>query len=181
MCFQPLVDLYWSKDFLLNISAEALGVVAEVILITLIIGRYVERRELQRWRTVFSTRVRRILDEHRNMPTTIDSMAIAGDINLPHKIAMWRAIIEERVRDVLTLVPPTLQNPGYAATEAYLESLRELGNAFMKQDVPLATLRTLNNRAEQLARQNGQANPQQFLWTEDFLVAIEPELRDAEW
>ncbi len=30
-----LIDIYWSKDFLLNISAEVIGVASEVTLVTI--------------------------------------------------------------------------------------------------------------------------------------------------
>lgn len=61
MCFQTLIDLYWSKDFLLNITAEAVGVVSEVILVTFIISRYLDHKELQRWKAAFSRRIHKLL------------------------------------------------------------------------------------------------------------------------
>jgi hypothetical protein len=54
MCLQSLIESYWSRDFLLNVSAEALGVSSEVLFITVIVGRILERRELRRWNDAFS-------------------------------------------------------------------------------------------------------------------------------
>ena len=181
MYLQPLIDLYWSKDFLLNITAEAVGVVSEVVLVTVIISRYLDRKELQRWKITFSRRIQKLLDVHGDMPNTIGSMELAGDVNICYKISMWSDIAKERLRDALALVPPKLTDPGYLAAEEYLQAIRDLSREFINQKMSLTVLRTLNSRAETLAQVTALANPEGYLWTEDFLRSLEPQLREAEW
>lgn len=181
MCLQSLIDIYWSRDFLLNISAEALGVISEVLLVTVIIGRNLERRERRRWNDAFSARVKRLLEVHRDMPHTLSAMALAGDVNVPYKISMLSDTAEERLRDALALVPPMLTAPGYMAAEEYLEAIREVSRKFMNQEMPVSVIRALNARAEALANATSQGNPAAYLWTEQFLASLEPLLRDAEW
>lgn len=181
MCLQSLIELYLSKDFLLNVSAEALGVLSEVILITFIIGRFLDRREIHRWNVVFAARIKRLLEVHRDMPTTLASLALAGDVNIPYKISMWSSKAQERLGDALALIPPRLAAPQYAAAEEYLEAIRDLSRKFLNQEMPLSVLRTLNTRAEALATLTSQVNPKGYLWSEDFLSSLEPQLHEAVW
>lgn len=181
MSFQSLIDLYWSRDFLLNMTAEVIGVASEVLLVTVIISRYLDRKEFHRWKTTFASRIRKLLDVHRDMPTTITSMELAGDVNVPYKISMWSDIAKERLRDALALVPPELTDPAYLAAEEYLQALRDLSSEFLNQRMPLTSLRTLNRRAEKLAQVTTLPNSKTYLWSENFLVSLEPQLSEAEW
>ncbi len=181
MCLQSLVDLYWSKDFLLNISAEALGVLSEVVLITVVIGRYLDRKEVRRWNNAFAERIKRLLEVHREMPAALVSMSIAGDVNVPYKISMWSTDAQERLRDALALVPPKLTAPQYIAAEEYLEAIRDLSRKFVNQEMPLSVLKALNDRARALAVATDQSSPNDYLWTDDFLSSLEPQLREAVW
>lgn len=181
MWIDKLIEIYCSKDFLLNITAEAIGVICEIVVVTFIIGKILDRKELQRWKTAFASRARRLLEAHRNMPTAIASMAIAGDINVPYKISMWSASAEERIRDALSLIPPKLNDPGYVAAEQYLEALRHLDEKFSNEEMPLSVLHELNKCAEVLAAATSQPNPNEYLWNEDVLRSLEPQLVDATW
>lgn len=181
MNLQSLLDLYWSKDFLLNISAEVLGLVAEIVVVTIFIGKYLDGRELRQWKFAFSARASRLLEEHREMPNAIAQMKIADPLSTPHKIVIWLSRVDERVRDALALIPPTLDAKGYLAVECYLERIRDLSRKFADQEMPISLLRDLNDRAKALAVVTSLPHPESYLWTEETFLALESQLKVAEW
>ena len=178
---QSLIDLYWSKDFLLNISAEVIGLVAEVVVVTIFIGKYFDRRERLQWEVAFSVKVSRILEEHRDMPGAITQMAMAGSVGTPYKIAFWCNRVTDRIRDAFALVPPVPNAKGYVAVEAYLESVREILRKFANEEMPLSTLRSVNDKAAVMANAISFPQPETYLWSEDILLNLERQLRSAEW
>lgn len=181
MYLESLLDIYWSKDFLLNVSAELLGVFLEVILITVIVGRYLDQREARRWNDAFAMRIKKLLEVHRDMPVYLASMALTADLDVPYKIAFWSDRAEERLRDALAFVPPRLFAPQYVAAEEYLDGIRELERRFANQELPLSVFRLLNARAEVLATATSQVNAEAYLWTEELLSSLEEPLKQAVW
>lgn len=178
---QSLVDLYWSKEFFLNISAEALGVLFEVVLIIIIIGRYLDRKEACRWNNAFAARIKKLLEVHRDMPVALEKMAMVHDLTIFFKISIWSENAQERLRDALALVPPKLTAPQYIAAENYLEAIRDLSHKFMNQEMPLSVLEALNERARALAVATEQASPTDYLWTQDFLTSLGQQLNEDKW
>lgn len=162
-------------------TAEAIGVASEVILVSVIIKSYIDRKDIQRWKATFAKRIQRLLDVHKEMPHRIATMELVGDVNMPHKIIVWGGIAEEHLRDALALIPPSLTEPAYVAAEQYLEALRFLATEFMNQEMHISSLRTLNIRAQTLAQSTGLPQPATYLWAEDVFLALEPQLSEVEW
>ena len=180
MCFKAVVDLYLSKDFLLNISAEVLGVVLEVFLVTIIIKRYLDRREKEKWRKVFSRKINNILDVHHRMPEKLKEMEMLGDVNIAYRIITWKDIIEKYVDRALAMIPPDYNEPMYKAVEEYQEKLRRASEAFINNSMPIGVLKDIDRAARDLAAHINDSSQKDYGWSKEFLMDLQKELDHLE-
>lgn len=181
MYFQTIIDLYWTQDFLLNISAELIGVTLEVVLVTCIIRKYLDKRDRDKWSAVFSRKLEKTLDIHHEMPDRINKMELVGDVNIAYRIIAWKDLIESYLKEVLALIPQDYNEPMYNAVEKYQESLRKMTYAFIDQKMNIDVLIDINEEAEHMSNYLNKLPPKSYQWDESFIIKMKAELDHLEW
>lgn len=181
MCLQTIIDLYWSEDFLLNMSAELIGVTLEVALVTIIVRKYLDRRDRKKWGAVFSRKLEKILEVHHGMPKKIQEMEIMGDVNVAYRIVAWQDIIEDYLNEALAIIPPDYNEPMYKAVEKYQESLRRNSEAFINQSMNIDILKDINAAAKHLSKHLDESSQKDYSWDKEFLSYISKEFSHLEW
>lgn len=181
MSLQTIIYLYWSEDFLLNISAELIGVTLEVILVTLIVRKYIDRKDRKKWSVVFSRKIEKILEVHHGMPKKIQEMEIMGEINIAYRIVAWKDIVEDYIIQALAIVPPDYNEPKYKAVEKYQESLRRMAEGFINQNITIDMLEDVNAAAKQLYDHLDESSQKDYSWGKEFFLYIGKEFERIEW
>lgn len=173
--YRSLLELYRSKDFLLNISAEAIGVLAEVILVSLVLAWFINRRDLRNWQSAFFRRIRRALELHKELPKVLVEPRFYMGTELPAEVmfTQWGGPIEEFLKDALALVPPTLENSEYLTTEHYYQGIQQLFYDFHNENkVEYKVLEAANGNAAELAKSVGLEHQETYVWSTDQLRDI---------